>query len=802
MSMKRKIYILTIILVSFTVLATFGLNTYLSWKQILHEKYEAVTSIATLLDESLVGTYDEQLTTEGSTKEEEIHNLNQQLQPLIDRITHSYPDVGAGYYVKDLNSIVAFGPDFKVEELRDIDEESLARTVYKTKEPYEFHSYSQTRKGYVVANIRPIIRDGEVIGHVWGNILMEDVYSLFLKDIDKLLGILFFTLIIAIIGTNIISNQYIVNLRDFRQRIKNLDFTQQFPPEFSPELMEIYKEVVSSRSALVESEKRFRDIVTASDEFVWEVDIQGNYTYLSDRVTAILGYEPDELIGKNSIDYILDEYNDLVQQIFKEHVQKATPFRNLEYKKAKKNGTVVYLSSTSLPIFDEDHQLIGFRGSTKDITLHKQHEENIRYLAYYDQLTQLPNRSSLTKDMNKFIKNNEPFAIVFIDFDQFKNINDSLGHSVGDELLIRFAKRLQELIPLKGNVYRFGGDEFILLLKDFTSIEELKKRVEQIMHHVKEPILLNDLQLFITLSIGISIYPTHGNNIDALIKKADMAMYKSKANGRKQYTLFTEEMKNDVNESFELSNDMNEALIKEQFILNYQPQVDLKTGKIVGVEALVRWLHPTKGMISPAKFIPIAEDTGLIIQLGTWILRKACLDRKHWLDMGVEDIRVAVNISIKQFQQENFCYIVQDILNETGLDARYLELEITESIAINNQQDVIQILEQLKSNNIFISIDDFGTGYSSLNYLKDLPIDQLKVDRSFINDIVETNDYAIIQSIITMAQNLELSVVAEGIETIEQAAILKSFNYPIAQGFLYYKPMPEHELIDILLSKQ
>lgn len=802
MSMKRKIYLFTTILVSFTIIAVLALSTYTLWKQMLNDKYEEATSIAILLDQSLEGTFDDQLKKGNSSSELTIKELNKRLQPIVNRITKSYPGLGAGFYVKDLHSIVAFGPEFNEDGLKDISTDSLARKVYETKKPYKFHNYSQTRDGIVVANIRPIIRNGEVIGHVWGNVLVDDVYTFFLKDIDKIIGIFLVMLIIAFVGSGVITNQYIKNLRDFRKRVKHLDLNKQQVPKFSVELMEVYNEVVSSRNALVESEKRFRDIVTAFDEFVWEVDINGTYTFLSERVTSHLGYEPAELIGKKASETILDEDKEKMIQIFKEHVMNETPFRDLEYRKKKKNGKSVYLSTTSLPIFGDEGQLIGFRGATRNITIQKQHEAEIQYLAYYDQLTDLPNRSLLRKNIDKLIHNNKQFAILFIDFDQFKKVNDSLGHSAGDELLKILSSRLKECIQTNDMVFRFGGDEFIVLLKDFANLEELKIRSQSIMDHVSNPIQLLEMQLFTTLSIGISIHPIHGNNIESLIKNADMAMYKAKGNGRKQFTLYSEDLGNYVTESFELANEMNEAINKDQFLLNYQPQVNLDTGKIIGVEALIRWHHPQKGVISPAKFIPVAEETGLIIPLGKWILKKACLDRKHWLNQGVKDIRVAVNISIIQFQQEDFVDSVKHILNETGLDPQFLELEITESVAMNNPEDVINKLQDLKDNNISISIDDFGMGYSSLNYLKKLPINQLKVDRSFIQDLLETSDYAIVQSIISMAQSLYLSVVAEGVEYPNQASILKNLNCHIAQGFLYYKPMMETELIDILKDKE
>lgn len=797
--MKTKLYVLTTLLVTFTILIIFSFNTYLSWNRMLEDKYKETASIAQLLDEFLEDSFKDQL--KEPSDELTVTTLNAQLQPFIEKIITTHPNMGAGYYVKDLNSIVAFGPNFNKSGLIDISDNSKARTVYKTKSPYEFYDYSQTRNGIVVANMRPIIRDGEVLGHVWGNVLAEDIFSVFKKDLKNMFGLLVFMLFFAFTGTNIIIKQYLKYLRDFRLNIKNVNLIEGVEPKIPKELLEVYNEVITSRSALVENEKRFRDVVTAFDEFVWETDLEGNYTYLSERVTSIIGYEPHEWIGKKTFEQMLEPYNQTLKGTFEDHAHKNLPFRNLEYCKKAKDGRVVYLSSNGVPMYDKDGKVIGFRGASKDISVEKHREIEINYLAYYDQLTTLPNRTSLTKTFDELIKEDEPFAVLFFDVDQFKKVNDSLGHSAGDELLKVTASRLLEATFEGETVFRFGGDEFILILKNFNYMCDLKARSEQIMDHLSRPFLLQETQSFITTSIGISVYPNHGTDMETLIKNADMAMYKSKENGRKQATLYDSTFENDVTESFQLSNDLIEAIDQEQFVLYYQPQVDLQTGEIIGAEALIRWFHPTKGFIPPDKFIHIAEEYGLILPLGDWILRKACEDRKKWLDEGIEHIRIAVNISIKQFEQPNFVERVQQILQLTNLDSRYLELEITEGVAMTNPDDVIEKLQQLKDLNIFISIDDFGMGYSSLNYLKKLPIHQLKVDRNFVKDITEKNDFAIVHSIISMAHSLELSVVAEGVENELQASILRDLNCTIAQGYLYYKPMPYADFIEQATQK-
>ncbi|MER2191013.1 MAG: EAL domain-containing protein [Solibacillus sp.] len=797
MSLKKKVYWLTTLLVSFTVIASFTWNIYFTWQLTLNDRYKETTAIAQLLDESfdaILAHTDDAILSE----DEQILQLNTQLQPAVNNIITSFPDFGAGYYMKDLHAVVAFGPDFKADGLVDISPTSDARTVYETKEPLRFYNYSQTRDGYVVATIYPIIRNGEVIGHSWANVLVDDLVSFFKKDVYLMLITLFLMLLIAVFGSSLITKQYIKQLKEFRQQVKQSTPSKKLAHKFPQELQDIYQEIMTSKETLIESEKRFRDVVTAFDEFVWETDLAGNYTYLSNRVQSILGYDPQVLMGTNTFDGVVPPYNEAIMAAFKQSVKEQAPFRNLHYMKQTASGDSVHLCSNGLPIFNEQQQLIGYRGATRDVSIEKQHEQHIHSLAYYDQLTQLPNRTLLMLEINQHIQAKQPFAILFLDLDQFKQVNDSLSHTAGDELLKITAHRLTKILIENDRLFRFGGDEFIMTLTNFKSTCDLAPRIQQIVETLGQPLALEGIQLFNTGSIGISVYPEHGETAEVLIKNADMAMYQSKGNGRNQATFYTAAFESDVTESFALANDLKEALGTNQFVLNYQPQVGLYSGKIVGVEALIRWYHPTRGFIPPDKFIHIAEEHGHILDLGKWILHQACVDRKKWLDAGLGHFRMAVNISIKQFEQADFVELVLSKLAKTGLDAQYLELEITEGIAMAEPEIVIEKLKRLKEHNIYISIDDFGMGYSSLNYLKRLPINQLKIDRAFVKDIEQKNDYAIVQSIISMAHSLDLEVVAEGVETEQHAETLRSLHCGIAQGYHYYKPMTEKDLFDHL----
>lgn len=798
LSVKKKIYWLTILLVSLTIIITFIFNIYYTWQKTLDDRYKETTAVANLLDQSLQGSFDDYILDSSISKEEKISQLNTKLQPFVDDIIISFENFGTGYYVKNLQSIVAFGPNFSQDGLIDIKLSSDARIVYETKKPLKFYNYSQTRDGYVVATILPIIRDGEVIGHTWSNVLLDDLFTYFQKDILAMFGILFLMLLIALVGSSMITNQYIKQLKDFRGLLRQSKVSKKSLRKFPQELIEIYTEVTTSREMIMESEKRFRDVVTAFDEFVWETDLDGNYTYLSDRVKSILGYSAKELIGKSTFAHMEAPNNEIIAHYYKEAIEKKITFRNIHFAKKNAMGDIIYLSCNGVPIFNEDNHLIGYRGATRDVSLEKKHEKEIHLLAYYDQITMLPNRTMLMKQIQLLIDKNKPFALLFLDLDQFKSINDSINHTAGDTLLKITASRLKEQLVENDQIFRFGGDEFIITLTNFKTTEELTPRIQSIIDTLGMPVKIKNIHLFNTGSIGISVYPQHGTTAEVLIKNADMAMFKSKANGRNQVTFYSIGFENEITESFALANDLKEALGTNQFVLNYQPQIDLTTGEIIGAEALIRWYHPSKGFISPEKFIRIAEEHGHIIELGNWILNQACADRKKWLNAGLDKFRVAVNISIKQFEQPNFVEQVLAILRQSELSSQYVELEITEGVAMAEPEIVIEKLQQLKDHNLYISIDDFGMGYSSLNYLKRLPIHQLKIDRSFVMDIEQKNDFAIVQSIITMAHSLDLNVVAEGVETEQQATILRSLECGIAQGYHYFKPMPEVDLVEIL----
>ncbi len=430
------------------------------------------------------------------------------------------------------------------------------------------------------------------------------------------------------------------------------------------------------------------------------------------------------------------------------------------------------------------------------------------HLSQHDALTNLPNRTllhdRLTQALTMAERYQQRVALMAIDLDRFKTVNDSLGHSVGDKLLQKAAERLTECLRRIDTVSRQGGDEFVILLQPgLEGVDTVAHVAEKILATVSAPYTIDNQELNVTASVGISVYPDDGRDIDSLLKNADAAMYHAKESGRNNFQFFTRDMNAMAFERLTLENSLRQALKREEFLLHYQPQVDLRTGEIIGCEALIRWKHPELGMISPAKFIPVAEDSGLIVPIGEWVMRTACEQNSAWQKAGLPVIPVAVNLSATQFRQKNLPETVAQALHDTGLAPRYLELELTESVIMRGAEETISLLNLLKGTGTQLSIDDFGTGYSSLSYLKRFPIDKLKVDQSFIRDITtDPDDAAIASAIISMAKSLKLKVIAEGVETIEQLEFLRSQQCDEIQGYYFCKPMAAEEIGKLLREKR
>lgn len=429
----------------------------------------------------------------------------------------------------------------------------------------------------------------------------------------------------------------------------------------------------------------------------------------------------------------------------------------------------------------------------------KESERKIRKLAFYDSLTGLHNRSYFTEKFKQSLKEaelaNQRIALLYIDLDQFKWVNDSLGHDAGDRLLIEVASRISCCVGEGTIVARIGGDEFTLLLKNVESVEEGRNTAYKIMNSFQTPISILEHNLRVSMSIGISHYPDHGYTVNELIKHADTAMYQAKSEGRNKVRVYVSSFDNTVYERFVLYTQFHQALAENQFVLHYQPRIELHSGMIRSVEALIRWEHPVRGLIQPNEFIPMAEESGFIVALGEWVMWEACRQNKAWQDRGFEHIRIAVNVSAQQFQQDTFVSTVNGILSETGLAPEWLEIEITESALMNHEVRMIAKLQELNQMGVYVSVDDFGTGYSSLSYLNSFDVKALKIDRSFIRDLFNfSKDTSITKMLISLAHNLQLEVVAEGVENKRQHEFLLQNGCEHAQGYLYSKPISANEM--------
>jgi diguanylate cyclase (GGDEF)-like protein/PAS domain S-box-containing protein len=540
---------------------------------------------------------------------------------------------------------------------------------------------------------------------------------------------------------------------------------------------------------LVDSEQRYRSLFEYNPDAIMSVGLNGKILSLNPSTESMSGYSRDELLNQSFLPLLPPEEHEKNQYHFSKVLTGQS--QNYETISITKSGQRLNLNVTSTPIW-VDQAIVGGYSIIKNITEHKKIEGRINYLAYHDTLTGLPNRSRFQEILDTAISKSTGAqsltAILFLDLDRFKLINDTLGHTIGDMLLKKVADRLKENLRHGTLISRQGGDEFLILL-EAENQPYITIAAENILLSLSTPFQVEENEIYITPSIGISLYPFDGNQSDTLLKKADSAMYQAKRKGKNTFQYYNSVLDTDSYDQLELERHLRKALERDEFVLYYQPQIDLAGNQVMGIEALIRWEHPSLGLVSPAQFIPIAEETGLIVPIGEWVLRTACTQNKAWQIEGHRPFTVSVNLSIRQFYQSNLITMVSSILQETGLDPQYLELEITESMTmdINTASNIIKELKKL---GVKIAIDDFGTGYSSLNYLKNLPIDCLKIDQSFIRDVTgHASVKNIVTAMISMAHNLNLRVIAEGVENDEQLQFLRTNACDQGQGYLFGKPM-------------
>jgi len=562
---------------------------------------------------------------------------------------------------------------------------------------------------------------------------------------------------------------------------------------------------IHERKAIEEKLQLAATVFNNSAEAIIITDAGCNILSVNQAFTAITGFTSEEAVGKNP--RMLSAKTQ--DQKFYEEMWAAVKTMGHwqgEIWNRRKNGEIYPTWLTLSSVRNTSGEITNYVGISQDITVRKETEQRLAYLANHDALTGLPNRTLFNDRLNHALAHGERYklglAILFLDLDRFKVINDTLGHDIGDQLLQNLAQRLTKSLRGSDTVARWGGDEFTILVDELNSPQDAVAVARRVLDVLTEPFMLNGHEIFVTCSIGITLYPKDGRDAQALLSNADAAMYRAKEKGRNNYQFYTAAMNASALERLRLESDLRRALEREEFFLHYQPKVEIRTGRIVGVEALIRWDHPTLGMVSPQQFIPLAEETGLIVPIGEWVLRTACTQNQAWHSAGVCSIRMAVNISAQQFKKENLTEAVIRILDETGLPHDLLELEITESVMMQDMERAVAVLTELSARGIRFSIDDFGTGYSSLVYLKRLPIDILKIDRSLVSQMPEDpDDTAIAAAIISMGKSLNLQVIAEGVETEQQLAFLLQQGCDEAQGFLFSRPVAANKMTELLQQK-
>lgn len=561
---------------------------------------------------------------------------------------------------------------------------------------------------------------------------------------------------------------------------------------------------------LRESRERYELATLGANDGLWDWNMKTNEVFYSSRWKSMLGFDDDE-IGSSSEEWFGRIHPDGIEQVkilVNAHAEGITPHFETEHQVLHKDGTYRWVLARGLAVRDESGKPCRMAGSLTDITDRRRAQDQLLHDAFYDPLTGLPNRSLLVNRLEHALRRTKRsqtylFAILFLDLDRFKNVNDSLGHLCGDRLLVEVGRRLTSCVRAEDTVARIGGDEFVILLDNIPAAESATAAVARIEKKLSVPVTLDGHDVFSPASIGVAIGSSTYERAEDVLRDADIAVYRAKALGRARHVLFDPLMYQKAVAVLELENDLRRAIEGGEFFLNYQPIVELDTGTVVSLETLVRWQHPERGLIPPGDFIPLAEETGLIIEIGEWVLKAACAQLRRWKEAGRASIRVAVNVSGRQLKLPDFPDFVRNLLQENGLSPDLLEFEITETVLMDNLEQANSMLDQLTRLGIRLSLDDFGTGYSSLGYLQQFPVDRLKIDRSFIIKIGQPNENTqIVQAILNMASGLGLDVVAEGVETAQAVSRLKSMGCAFGQGFYFARPGTAEEITPLLPDNQ
>jgi len=590
-----------------------------------------------------------------------------------------------------------------------------------------------------------------------------------------------------------------VDHQEFITRARNLLKLRHQQLQLANRAAGLERKLEHSEEALRNSSERLAQVIDTVPAMISAADKNGRFLFVNAQQAAMAGLDPTALVGKEVATLFGEDHGGRSRALDRKVFRTGKPLPSYEEAITDRSGARRVFLTTKSPLRDHANGVIAVLTSSLEITEHKRAEDHLLHMAQHDSLTGLPNRTLLSDLLRRELvlarRGDRPFALHRINPDAFKNVNDALGHGAGDQLLKAIAERLQSLAREGDTVARLGGDEFAVLQTNATQ-EQAEQFARSIVAIGSQPFGFANESVEVTASVGVAVYPRDGMDEQELLKNAELAMYQAKGDGGNQFRFYAADMHSRAREARALDSRLREAVSQSQFVLHYQPQIDLRSRRIIGAEALVRWQAPERGLISPAEFLPRAEQTGLILPINEWVLREACREAASWQRRGLPPLRIGVNLSSVQFRKQSVPLLVARILAETGLDPRRLDIELTESMLLEETESVVRDLQQLRELGIGISIDDFGTRYSSLTYVKHFPIDRLKIDQSFVRDLGSNpHDAAIVRAIVSLGHSLELEVIAEGVESAEQVALLHAEGCDEVQGYFFGKPMPSGEFV-------
>jgi len=655
-----------------------------------------------------------------------------------------------------------------------------------------------------------------IVGVLW-ILLSDNLLSMIISDVDLYKKLATFKGWAYVVMTMILIFSLIVRriilfekaVEQITYNFEELNSAHEELVALEEELRQQFEELETHRNALSISEQRYELAVEGADCGIWDWDVENNIWYFSAKWKSYLGFDDSE-VENNFESWVEllhpDGKEETVLKIKNYMLSEKGSYENT-YKMICKNGEYRWILSKAKAIRDSEGKVIRIAGSHTDITEEKIIEKRLNSLAYYDMLTELPNRFSFENKVTDLISVNEKnqikkkFALINMDIDNFKHINDTLGHGAGDLLLKNISNKLKDQVKNPNFVARLSGNEFAIIFEEIKDRQDIINKIQELLIHLRQPWVVDKQEFFITFSIGIAIYPEHGDTLSLLLKNSDIAMYFIKKNMKDNYCFYLSQMQEKSLEQIRMVNDLRNAVSNNELKLVYQPIINLKNNKLIGLEVLVRWIHPTRGMIPPMEFIPLAEETGLIFDIERWIVKTSFIQKQEWEELGYPKVKMSINISGKRVTSKGFIKEIKSLLSETKVNCSEIQLEVTETALMEDLEASMEILKEIRDMKIKIALDDFGTGYSSLTYLKKLPIDVVKLDREFIRNISKTGeDKVIVEYAINLIHRLNMEIVAEGIETKEQLVFIKENDCDYGQGYLFSKPISKEEFEKLLLS--